>query len=122
VLGILDSVIIVISLALVVGAVLRATGKKQTDSEYFLAGRDLRWPFIGMSLLASNISAEHVRDHTGRVVSMNPVFCTMSFAAHLQAPMRILESGRVNLSLNPARGHREGPRYRFRAWRTILHG
>ena len=59
-LGIFDSVIIVISLALVVGAVLRAAGKKQTDAEYFLAGRDLRWPFIGMSLLASNISAEHV--------------------------------------------------------------
>lgn len=59
-LGILDSVIIVISLLLVVGAVLRAAGKKQTDAEYFLAGRDLRWPFIGMSLLASNISAEHV--------------------------------------------------------------
>ena len=59
-LGILDSVIIIISLALVIGAVLRAAGKKQTDAEYFLAGRDLRWPFIGMSLLASNISAEHV--------------------------------------------------------------
>jgi len=44
----------------VVGAVLRAAGKQQTDAEYFLAGRALRWPFIGMSLLASNISAEHV--------------------------------------------------------------
>lgn len=60
VIGILDSVIILASLLLVVGAVLRAAGKKQTDTEYFLAGRDLRWPFIGMSLLASNISAEHV--------------------------------------------------------------
>jgi len=60
VIGILDTVIIVISLALVVGAVLRAAGKKQTAAEYFLAGRDLRWPFVGMSLLASNISAEHV--------------------------------------------------------------
>jgi SSS family solute:Na+ symporter len=60
VLGVLDSAIIVISLALVVGAVLRAAGKKQTDAEYFLAGRDLKWPSIGMSLLASNISAEHV--------------------------------------------------------------
>ena len=59
-LGILDSVIILISLVLVVGAVLRAARKKQSDAEYFLAGRDLRWPFIGMSLLASNISAEHV--------------------------------------------------------------
>jgi solute:Na+ symporter, SSS family len=60
VLGLLDSTIILISLLLVVGAVLRAARKKQNDAEYFLAGRDLRWPFIGMSLLASNISAEHV--------------------------------------------------------------
>ena len=59
-LGILDSAVIILSLALVVGAVLRAAGKKQTDAEYFLAGRALGWPFIGMSLLASNISAEHV--------------------------------------------------------------
>lgn len=58
--GIIDTVVIVLSLVLVVGAVLRAAGKKQTDAEYFLAGRDLRWPFVGMSLLASNISAEHV--------------------------------------------------------------
>ncbi|WP_321470207.1 sodium/solute symporter [uncultured Paludibaculum sp.] len=58
--GIFDTVVIVLSLVLVVGAVLRAAGKKQTDAEYFLAGRDLRWPFVGMSLLASNISAEHV--------------------------------------------------------------
>lgn len=58
--GILDTSIILISLVLVVGAVLRAAGKRQTDAEYFLAGRDLRWPFVGMSLLASNISAEHV--------------------------------------------------------------
>jgi SSS family solute:Na+ symporter len=60
VLGYLDSFIILASLLLVVAAVLRAAHKKQTDAEYFLAGRDLRWPFIGMSLLASNISAEHV--------------------------------------------------------------
>jgi len=55
-----DAVVILVSLVLVVGAVLRAAGKKQSDSEYFLAGRDLRWPFVGMSLFASNISAEHV--------------------------------------------------------------
>jgi SSS family solute:Na+ symporter len=60
VLGLVDSAIILISLLLVVFAVLRAARKKQSDTEYFLAGRDLRWPFIGMSLLASNISAEHV--------------------------------------------------------------
>ncbi|MCC7497535.1 MAG: sodium/solute symporter [Bryobacterales bacterium] len=58
--GLFDTVVIALSLALVVFAVLRAAGKRQTDAEYFLAGRDLRWPFVGMSLLASNISAEHV--------------------------------------------------------------
>ncbi len=59
-LGPLDSLIILLSLALVVWAVLCAARTQQTGAEYFLAGRDLRWPFIGMSLLASNISAEHV--------------------------------------------------------------
>lgn len=55
-----DSVTIFASLGLVVYAVTRASGKKASGSEYFLAGRDLRWWFIGMSLFASNISAEHV--------------------------------------------------------------
>jgi len=35
-------------------------GRKPTNSEsYFLAGRSLRWPMIGASLFAANISAEH---------------------------------------------------------------
>ena len=35
-------------------------GRKATTSEsYFLAGRSLRWPVIGASLFAANISAEH---------------------------------------------------------------
>jgi solute:Na+ symporter, SSS family len=44
----------------VIVAALRAAGRKTSGAEYFLAGRDLAWPFIGMSLFASNISAEHV--------------------------------------------------------------
>jgi solute:Na+ symporter, SSS family len=56
----IDSITIFASLALVVFAVTRASRKSGSGSEYFLAGRDLRWPFIGMSLFASNISAEHV--------------------------------------------------------------
>ncbi len=65
VLPLVDSIVILVSLALVVGAVLRAARKKQSDSEYFLAGRDLMWPFVGMSLFASNISAEHVLGMAG---------------------------------------------------------
>ncbi len=59
-LSLIDAITIFASLGLVIFAVLRASGKKVTGGEYFLAGRDLQWPFIGMSLFASNISAEHV--------------------------------------------------------------
>lgn len=34
--------------------------KPKTSEGYFLANRRLRWPFIGASLFASNISAEHI--------------------------------------------------------------
>ena len=56
----IDSVTIFVSLGLVFFVATRASKKSNTGSEYFLAGRDLRWWFIGMSLFASNISAEHV--------------------------------------------------------------
>lgn len=59
-LNIVDAAVIFVSLLLVVAAVLRAVGKKGSGADYFLAGRDLAWPFVGMSLFASNISAEHV--------------------------------------------------------------
>jgi SSS family solute:Na+ symporter len=38
---------------------LRAGRKQHTSEEYFLAGRQLRWPFIGASIYAANISTEH---------------------------------------------------------------
>jgi SSS family solute:Na+ symporter len=46
--------------ALVILAVGFLVARKPTSSEsYFLAGRSLRWPMIGASLFAANISAEH---------------------------------------------------------------
>jgi SSS family solute:Na+ symporter len=33
--------------------------RPKSPEDYFLAGRSLRWPFIGASLFAANISAEH---------------------------------------------------------------
>lgn len=33
--------------------------KPESSEDYFLANRQLRWPFIGASLFAANISAEH---------------------------------------------------------------
>src|SRR5438034_6626077 len=56
----IDIATIAASLLLVVYVALRAAGKKASDTEYFLAGRDLSWPFVGMSLFVTNISAEHV--------------------------------------------------------------
>jgi SSS family solute:Na+ symporter len=57
-LSLVDVAVIARSLAIVVA--LRAAGRKSSGAEYSLAGRDLAWPFIGMPLFASNISAEHV--------------------------------------------------------------
>jgi SSS family solute:Na+ symporter len=64
-LPLVDAVTILASLTLVIWAVLRAAGKRASGTEYFLAGRDLSWPFVGMSLFASNISAEHVMGLAG---------------------------------------------------------
>jgi SSS family solute:Na+ symporter len=45
--------------ATIASVAVRLSQKKQTSEEYFLAGRQLRWPFIGASLFAANISSEH---------------------------------------------------------------
>jgi len=37
----------------------RVARKQESSEGYFLAGRSLRWPLIGASLFAANISAEH---------------------------------------------------------------
>lgn len=55
----IDWAIVAIYAVLVVTIGLRAARRAATSEGYFLANRQLRWPFIGASLLASNISAEH---------------------------------------------------------------
>lgn len=51
---------IVVLYAVAIFSVGLLVGRKPSSSEaYFLAGRSLRWPFIGASLFAANISAEH---------------------------------------------------------------
>ena len=46
--------------ALTIGIVGFALARKSRTAEgYFLAGRSLTWPFIGASMFAANISAEH---------------------------------------------------------------
>jgi len=50
----------------VVGFSLWVSRKKETDEDYFLAGRTLSWWVIGLSLVASNISSEHFVGQAGQ--------------------------------------------------------
>ncbi|HEV2195384.1 MAG TPA: sodium:solute symporter [Candidatus Acidoferrum sp.] len=54
-----DIVIILFYFALVFGIGIYFARRKRTSEEYFLAGRDIGWFFIGASLFVSNISTEH---------------------------------------------------------------
>src|SRR5579864_4021901 len=55
----LDLVIIGVYFAIVFGIGLYFARRKRSSEEYFLAGRDIGWFFIGASLFVSNISTEH---------------------------------------------------------------
>ena len=44
-------------LGIVVGVSLYASRREDTTADYFLAGRNLPWWLIGISLIASNISS-----------------------------------------------------------------
>src|SRR5258705_12996226 len=54
-----DLVIIGVYFAIVFGIGLYFSMKERTSEDYFLAGRDIGWFFIGASLFVSNISTEH---------------------------------------------------------------
>ena len=54
-----DIVIIVLSLVGVMVVGLWFAKKWKDSEDFFLAGRNVTWPFIGFSLFATNISSEH---------------------------------------------------------------
>ncbi|QDU09929.1 sodium:solute symporter [Gimesia aquarii] len=59
--SVLDSAIILGYLILITGMGLYVCRRqKQTVNSYFLAGRSLKWPTIGLSLFATNISTVHL--------------------------------------------------------------
>ena len=41
---------------IVVSVSMYKSRKEETSEDYFLAGRSLLWPFVGISLIAANIS------------------------------------------------------------------
>ena len=61
-----DVVVFLGFVGFVVGISLYKSRKEETGEDYFLAGRNLTWPLIGFSLIASNISTEHFVGMSGQ--------------------------------------------------------
>ncbi|HEX9654774.1 MAG TPA: solute:sodium symporter family transporter [bacterium] len=58
-LSFLDITLFVAFFAVVVGVSMYKSRREESGEDYFLASRGLLWPFIGLSLIAANISTEH---------------------------------------------------------------
>lgn len=54
------TIIIAFLVGITLIGVFQMRDKKETSDSFFLAGRDLRWPLIGLSLFAANISTIHI--------------------------------------------------------------
>ena len=51
---------------IVVGVSMYKSRKEETGEDFFLAGRGLLWPMIGLSLIAANISTEQIVGQAGQ--------------------------------------------------------
>ena len=52
--------------AVVIGVSMYKSRRERTGEDFFLAGRGLIWPLIGLSLIAANISTEHFVGMSGQ--------------------------------------------------------
>ncbi len=55
----LDISVFLAFFGVVIGVSMYKSRKEETSEDFFLASRGLLWPFIGLSLIAANISTEH---------------------------------------------------------------
>lgn len=55
----LDIGVFIAFFGVVLGVSMFKSRKEETGEDFFLAGRGLMWPMIGLSLIAANISTEH---------------------------------------------------------------
>jgi SSS family solute:Na+ symporter len=53
-------IVVILAIGLYVGIRHRKKSRNQTATAYFLAGKTLRWPAIGLALFATNISTVHL--------------------------------------------------------------
>jgi len=58
-LSLLDVIIFLAFFGVVVSVSMYKSRKEETSEDFFLASRGLLWPFVGLSLIAANISTEH---------------------------------------------------------------
>jgi len=61
-----DIFFFVLFFAVVVGVSMYKSRKEESGEDFFLAGRSLTWPFIGLSLIAANISTEQIVGQAGQ--------------------------------------------------------
>jgi len=57
-LGFFDIAVFAAFIAVVIGVSMFKSRREQTSEDYFLAGRGLLWPLIGLSIVAANLSTE----------------------------------------------------------------
>jgi SSS family solute:Na+ symporter len=57
--GILDTLIVIVVIILLILYMFLGKNKQESKQGYFIVGRGLLWPVIGISIIAANISSEH---------------------------------------------------------------
>ncbi|MEO0477638.1 MAG: sodium/solute symporter, partial [Planctomycetota bacterium] len=73
------AVFILFAISVVATSLYKSRGEKQTAEDYFLAGRGLTWPLIGISLIAANISAEQMVGMSGAAANGEMGFAIASY-------------------------------------------
>lgn len=64
--GLVDTLIFIVFIASVIGVSIYASRKERSHEDYFLAGRNLAWWAIGLSLIASCLSTEQLIGMNGQ--------------------------------------------------------
>jgi SSS family solute:Na+ symporter len=65
-LTLVDFLVFAIFLVVAIGVALFASRRERTGEDYFLGGRGLIWPMIGLSIVAANISTEQLVGMAGQ--------------------------------------------------------
>ena len=64
--GLLDTLVFITFIAGVIAVSVYASRRERNHEDYFLAGRNLKWWVIGISLIASCLSTEQLAGINGR--------------------------------------------------------